>query len=387
MIDALPHIRAIAPYVPGKPIPELARELGLNEADIVKLASNENPLGISPKASRAVAAALDDLALYPDGNGFALKQALSARLGVGADQIVLGNGSNDVLELAARVFLAPGRSAVFAEHAFAVYPLAIAACNATPIQVAARYFAHDLPAMRAAIREDTAMVFIANPNNPTGTLLSNAEIADFLATVPARVIVVLDEAYTEFLDTPSDALVWLAQYPNLIVTRTFSKAYGLAGLRVGYALARPEVADLINRLRQPFNVNSLALVAAEAALDDADFLAQSKRVNDEGRAQLLAGFKKYAGQPRGVAPTNNGEWASTGGFPNDLAAIPSAGNFICVKVGSTAEAAQAVYQALLHRGVIVRPVANYGLAGYLRVSIGLPHQNARFLAALGEVLS
>ncbi len=361
--DALPHIRAIASYVPGKPIAELAREFGLSEADIVKLASNENPLGISPQAKRAVAAALDDLALYPDGNGFALKQALSARLAVGADQIVLGNGSNDVLELAARVFLVPGRSAVFSEHAFAVYPLAIAACNAMPIQVAARDFGHDLTALRAAIRDDTAMVFIANPNNPTGTHLSNAEMADFLATVPARVMVVLDEAYTEFLDTPSDALAWLAQYPNLIVTRTFSKAYGLAGLRVGYALARPEVADLINRLRQPFNVNSLALAAAEAALEDVDFLARSKRVNDEGRTQLLAAFKSL-----------------------NLDAIPSVGNFICVKVGATAGVAQAVYQGLLRRGVIVRPVANYGLHGYLRVSIGLSHQNARFLAALGEVL-
>ncbi len=361
--DALPHIRAIAPYVPGKPISELARELGLDEADIVKLASNENPLGISPKARVAVAAALDDLALYPDGNGFVLKQALSARLGVGADQIVLGNGSNDVLELIARVFLAPGRSAVFAEHAFAVYPLAIAACNATPIQVPARAFGHDLAAMQAAIREDTAMVFIANPNNPTGTLLSNAEIAEFLATAPERVIVVLDEAYTEFLDAPSDALSWLARYPNLIVTRTFSKAYGLAGLRVGYALATTELADLINRLRQPFNVNSLGLAAAEAALGDTDFLAQSKQVNDAGRAQLVAGFGALG-----------------------LSFIPSAGNFICVRVGDTAAAAQAVYQALLRQGVIVRPVANYGLHGYLRVSIGLETQNARFLAALAECL-
>lgn len=363
-VGALAHIHAIAPYVPGKPISELAREFGLNEADIVKLASNENPLGISPKAKVAVAAALGDLALYPDGNGFALKQALSARLGVGSDQIVLGNGSNDVLELAARVFLAPGRSAVFSEHAFAVYPLAIAACNATPIQVPACDFGHDLAAMRAALRDDTAMVFIANPNNPTGTLLSNAVLTDFLAAVPDRVMVVLDEAYTEFLDTPSDALTWLAHYPNLIVTRTFSKAYGLAGLRVGYALATPEVADLLNRLRQPFNVNSLALVAAEAALDDADFLAQSKAVNDAGRAQLVTGFGQLG-----------------------LPFIPSAGNFICVKVGETAEAAQAVYQGLLRRGVIVRPVANYGLRGYLRVSIGLSHQNARFLAALTEVLA
>jgi histidinol-phosphate aminotransferase len=360
----LAHVRAIAPYVPGKPITELAREFGLNEADIVKLASNENPLGISPLAKAAVAAALDELALYPDGNGFALKQKLAQRLGVGMGQIVLGNGSNDVLEIAARVFLAPGRSAVFSQHAFAVYPLAIAACNATPIEVPARNFGHDLAAMLAAIRPDTAMVFIANPNNPTGTLLGNAELADFLAAVPKGVIVVLDEAYTEFLDTPSASLDWLSQHINLIITRTFSKAYGLAGLRVGYALAAACVADLLNRIRQPFNVNSLALTAACAALDDHDFLARSKRVNDEGRAQLMAGCKRL-----------------------NLSFIPSAGNFICIKVGDTAEAAQAVYLGLLRRGVIVRPVANYGLHGYLRVSMGLPHQNDRFLAALAEVLS
>jgi histidinol-phosphate aminotransferase len=355
------HIRAIAPYQPGKPIAELAREMGLNEADIVKLASNENPLGISPRAKEALAAEIDSLALYPDGNGFVLKSAIAAKLRVGLDQIVLGNGSNDVLEMAARAFLMPGQSAVFSEHAFAVYPLAVQAVGATGITAPARAYGHDLAAMRAAIRDDTRLVFIANPNNPTGTLLSAAELLGFLKLVPESVAVVLDEAYVEFLDPAERApsVEWLAEFPNLIVTRTFSKAYGLAGLRVGYALARPEIADLLNRVRQPFNVNSLALAAAAAALDDAEFLAESKRINDAGMVQLTDGFRRL-----GL------DW------------IPSAGNFVCVRVG---EAGQ-VFQALLGKGVIVRPVANYGMSEYLRVSIGLPDQNARFLTALAEIL-
>ncbi|NTV94468.1 MAG: histidinol-phosphate transaminase [Thiobacillus sp.] len=356
------HIRAIAPYQPGKPISELAREMGLVEADIVKLASNENPLGISPRAKAAVQAEIDGLALYPDGNGFALKTAIAAKLDVGLDRIVLGNGSNDVLEMAARAFLMPGLSAVFSEHAFAVYPLAVQAVGATGIVAKAKDYGHDLAAMRAAIRDDTRMVFIANPNNPTGTLLSGEALRGFLKTVPESVAVVLDEAYVEFLDPAERApsAAWLDEFANLIVTRTFSKAYGLAGLRVGYALARPEVADLLNRVRQPFNVNSLALAAATAALDDAEFLAESKRVNDAGMAQLTEGCKAL-----GL------DW------------IPSAGNFVCIKVG----AAGAVFQALLGKGVIVRPVANYGMPEYLRVSIGLPEQNARFLAALKEILN
>ncbi len=356
------HIRAIAPYQPGKPISELAREMGLNEADIVKLASNENPLGISPRAKLALAAEIDALALYPDGNGFALKNAIAGKLGVGLDQIVLGNGSNDVLEMAARAFLSPGQSAVFSEHAFAVYPLAVQAVGATGLVARAKYFGHDLTAMRAAIRADTRMVFIANPNNPTGTLLSADELHGFLKTVPNTVAVVLDEAYVEFLN-PADrapSVAWLAEFPNLMVTRTFSKAYGLAGLRVGYALARAEVADMLNRVRQPFNVNSLALAAATAALDDTDFLAKSKRINDAGMAQLIDGFKAL-----GL------DW------------IPSAGNFVCVKVGE----AGAVFQALLKNGVIVRPVANYGMPEYLRVSIGLDWQNERFLSALKEIIT
>lgn len=355
------HIRAIAPYQPGKPIAELAREMGLNEADIVKLASNENPLGISPKARQAIAGRLDELALYPDGNGFELKSALAAKLKVGLDAIVLGNGSNDVLELAARAFLAPGASAVYSEHAFAVYPLAIQAAGATGIQVPARAYGHDLEAMLAAIRPDTRMLFIANPNNPTGTLLSAAALHAFLKRVPAEVAVVLDEAYGEFLDASDRApsVDWLADFPQLILTRTFSKAYGLAGLRVGYALARPAVADLLNRVRQPFNVNTLALTAAAAALGDEDFIVRSKAVNDAGMAQLVAGARNLG-----------------------LNWIPSHGNFVCIEVGE----ANRVFQELLQRGVIVRPVGNYGLPAYLRVSIGLPEQNQRFLTALAEIL-
>ena len=362
LIDHAPaHIRAIAPYQPGKPISELAREMGLNEADIVKLASNENPLGVSPLAMAAIRAELDGLALYPDGNGYVLKRAIADKLAVGLDQIVLGNGSNDVLEMAARAFLMPGRSAVFSEHAFAVYPLAVQAVGATGIAAPAQDYGHDLAAMLAAVRFDTRMVFIANPNNPTGTLLPAEALHGFLKALPEAVVVVLDEAYVEFLDPAEQApsVAWLAEFPNLIITRTFSKAYGLAGLRVGYALARPELADLLNRVRQPFNVNSLALAAAAAALDDAGFLAESKRLNDAGMAQLTAGFERL-----GL------DW------------IASAGNFVCVRVG----AAAAVFQGLLERGVIVRPVANYGLPEHLRVSVGLPEQNARFLTALAECL-
>jgi histidinol-phosphate aminotransferase len=358
---APPHIRAIAPYQPGKPISELAREMGLVEADIVKLASNENPLGVSPRAQAAIQSELAGLVLYPDGNGYALKSAISARLGVGLDQIVLGNGSNDVLEMAARALLMPGQSAVYSQHAFAVYPLAVQAVGAEGITAPARAYGHDLAAMLAAIRPDTRMVFIANPNNPTGTLLGAGELHDFLAAVPENVAVVLDEAYVEFLDPAEVApsVAWLAEFPNLIVTRTFSKAYGLAGLRAGYALAHPLVADLLNRVRQPFNVNNLALAAATAALGDAAFLAEAKRINDAGMAQLTEGFQQLG-----------------------LAWIPSAGNFVCVRVGE----AGAVFQALLTKGVIVRPVANYGMPEYLRVSIGLDWQNERFLAALREIL-
>lgn len=355
------YIRAIAPYQPGKPTSELARELGLDEAGIVKLASNENPLGVSPGAARAMRTLLDGLARYPDGNGFELKQALSRRFGVGLDSIVLGNGSNDVLELAARAFLAPGLSAVYAQHAFAVYPLAVQAIGAQGIVVPAREFGHDLGAMAAAVRQDTRVVFVANPNNPTGTFVSGAELEKFIAAVPGEVLVVLDEAYTEYLrpDFRYDSIAWLGKYPNLIITRTFSKVYGLAGLRVGYALAAPEVADLMNRVRQPFNVNSLSLAAAAAALEDEDFVRESYELNCRGMDQIVAGLARLG-----------------------LGHIPSYGNFVTFAVPKAAE----VFQKLLRQGVIVRPIAGYGMPGHLRVSIGLESENARFLEALKQAL-
>ena len=356
------YIRSIAPYQPGKPIDELARELGLNSDDIIKLASNENPLGVSPLAMRAAQAALADIARYPDGNGFELKQALARRYGVDMAQIVLGNGSNDVLELAARAFLAPSLDAVYSQHAFAVYPLVTQAAGATGIEVAAREFAHDLAAMRAAVTPHTRVVFLANPNNPTGTLIRSAELHDFLCAVPRQVIVVLDEAYNEYIPDAlkSATVAWLAEFPNLIVTRTFSKAYGLAGLRVGYAFAHPGVADLMNRVRQPFNVNSISLAAAAAGLGDHEFVRRSFELNLAGMLSVTAGLTRLG-----------------------LAFIPSAGNFVSFKVKDAA----GVFQRLLQRGVIVRPIAGYGMPDYLRVSIGLESENARFLEALGQSIA
>lgn len=355
------HVRAIAPYQPGKPIAELARELGLNEADIIKLASNENPLGPSPHALAAAEAALHDIALYPDGAGFALKAALSGKLEVAANQIVLGNGSNDVLDMVARAFLSPGTSAIYAQHAFAVYPIATLTVGATGIEVPALDYGHDLAAMQLAIRDDTRVAWLANPNNPTGTFLPWAQIEVFLHQVPSHVLVVLDEAYGEYLphEDRFDTVAWLARFPNLLITRTFSKAYGLAGLRVGYGLGNAAVIDVLNRVRHPFNVNGVALAAAEAALDDAEFLARSFALNRAGMLQLTQGL------------------AAMG-----LAQVPSKGNFVLVKVGEAAR----VNSALLQRGVIVRPVANYGLPEFLRVSVGLAVQNTRFLEALKAVL-
>ena len=362
------YIGAIAPYQPGKPISELARELGLDEGSIIKLASNENPLGLSPKARDAIGATLPELGRYPDGNGFELKAALSARYGVPAGGIVLGNGSNDVLEMVAGVFLAPGRAAVYAQHAFAVYPLATQARGAHGIVVPAKGYGHDLDAMRKAIDADTRVVFIANPNNPTGTLLAAAELEAFLREVPPGVVVVIDEAYSEYLPAEAryDSLPWLARHRNLIVTRTFSKAYGLAGLRVGFALCDERVADLLNRVRQPFNVNNLALVAATAALGDHAFVRRGHELNLAGMKQLTDGCRSL-----GL------EW------------IPSYGNFVSVAIprANGASRAAAVYEGLLRQGVIVRPVAGYGLPDHLRVTVGLPEENARFLAALAAALA
>ena len=359
---ALPGVQKLSPYVPGKPVEELAREFGLDPGAIVKLASNENPLGPAPSVLQAVQEALPELTRYPDGNGFILKQALSERFGFDLSMITLGNGSNDILELLGRAFAMPGTEVVFSQHAFAVYPIVTQAVGATPVQVPARNWGHDLDAMAAAVTPATRLVFIANPNNPTGTWFERAEFEAFMAKVPENVLVVLDEAYTEYVvaDDALNGFDHVAQYPNLIVCRTLSKAYGLAALRVGYCISHPQVADVLNRVRQPFNVNSLALAAAVAALADQSYLAESRKLNQQGMRQLEQGLNEL-----GL------EW------------IPSRGNFIAVGLGQDAAP---VYQGLLRAGVIVRPVAGYGMPNHLRVSIGLPEENQRFLEALAGVL-
>lgn len=360
-IPALDYVRAIAPYQAGKPIEELAREHGLAPESIVKLASNENPLGMPASARAAMLQAMGELGRYPDANGFDLKAALSARYGVPQDWITLGNGSNDILELAAAALLAPGRSCIYAQHSFAVYALATQARGARAIVVPAKDFGHDLEAMLAAITPDTRLMYVANPNNPTGTFIDARTMEGFLARVPADVVVVLDEAYNEYLPPEDrfDSTAWVRRFPNLLVSRTFSKAFGLAGLRVGYGLAQPALTDLLNRVRHPFNVNTMALTAAVAALADTEFLAKSYALNRAGMQTLEQAFGALG-----------------------LPFVPSRGNFILVKVGPAAR----VYQELLKRGVIVRPVANYGLPEWLRVSIGLPEENAKLLAALPEAL-
>ena len=364
-VPALPYVRALAPYQAGKPIEELAREFGLTAGAIVKLASNENPLGMPPAAQKAIARALQHLAdagRYPDSNGFELKAALAAKFGVVPEWITLGNGSNEILELAAAALLAPATSCVYAQHSFAVYALATQARGARALVVPAKNLGHDLDAMLAAIAPDTRLMYIANPNNPTGTFVAHAQVAAFLARVPRDVVVVLDEAYNEYLPAEHrfDSTAWVRKYPNLLISRTFSKAFGLAGLRIGYGIAQAELTDLLNRVRQPFNVNTLAQAAAVAALADTEFLRQSFELNLRGMRQLVDGFDALG-----------------------LEHVPSYGNFILVKVGPAAK----VYHELLKRGVIVRPVANYGLPEWLRVSIGLPEENAKFLAALPAALA
>jgi histidinol-phosphate aminotransferase len=356
------YIRNIAPYVPGKPIDELARELNLDPAKIVKLASNENPLGPSAKVKAAIQAQLAELTRYPDGAGFELKAVIAKKFSVDPAQIVLGNGSNDVLELASLAFLPPGTSAVYAQYSFAVYMLACQARGAKHIMVPARRYGADLAAMAKAVTADTRIVFLANPNNPTGTFLSPSEIEDFLVQIPRNVLVVLDEAYTEYLmpQQQGDSMAWVKRFPNLMVSRTLSKAYGLAALRVGFAVCDPEVAAMLNRVRQPFNVNALAQAAAIAALADDEYLKRSAAANAVGMMQLTEGF------------------AALG-----LKYIPSYGNFICVEVGDAAR----INTELLKRGVIVRPVANYGLPKHLRISIGTDAENASCIAALQSILA
>lgn len=363
LAQALPGVQQLAPYVPGKPADELARELGLPLDSIVKLASNENPLGPSPKVIAAISQAVPELTRYPDGNGFVLKQALAQKFAVEPAQVTLGNGSNDILELVAKAWLAPGLNAVFSQHAFAVYPIATMAVGAECREIPANNYGHDLPAILAAIDANTRVVFIANPNNPTGTWFDQQALADFLAQVPEHVIVVLDEAYIEYAEPGElpDGMEFLAKHANLIVSRTFSKAYGLAALRIGYAISSPMIADVLNRIRQPFNVNSLGLVAAVAALEDDEYLQESRASNKHGLQQLSTAFDRLG-----------------------LSYIESRGNFIAVDF---ARDAAPINQALLEQGVIVRPVAGYAMPTFLRVSVGTEQENARFIEVLEQVLA
>lgn len=357
-------VQELSPYQPGKPLDELQREYGISEA--IKLASNENPLGPSPKVISAIQDELSELSRYPDGNGFALKRALAELHNVEIAQITLGNGSNDILEILTRAFVTPEHEVVFSQHAFAVYPIVTQAVGAKAVVVPAKNWGHDLEAMQQAITDKTRVVFIANPNNPTGTWLEKKELSLFLQSVPGNVLVVLDEAYFEFAHSDPlaknypNGIELLSEYPNLVVTRTFSKAYGLAGLRVGYSVSHTQVADVLNRVRQPFNVNSLALKAAEVALTDVEYLEQGISLNSKGMQQLISAFEQM-----------------------NLGYIPSVGNFICVEVGNNA---MKVYDDLLYEGVIVRPVANYEMPQYLRITIGTEKENERFIKALKKVL-
>lgn len=362
---AAPGVRTLSPYVPGKPVEELERELGIR--DSIKLASNENPLGPGMAARAAMAAAIDGVGLYPDGSGHRLRAKLAARHGVTPAQVTLGNGSNDLLVMLAEAFLTPADEAVMSQYCFAVYPIAVQATGATA-RIApalgpdhAMPLGHDLGAFRALIGPATRLVFIANPNNPVGTWLGAGELRAFLDALPPAVIAVVDEAYFEYsrdVDC-ADASLWIRDLPNLVVTWTFSKAYGLAGLRVGYALSHPDVADLLNRVRQPFNVNSVALAAAEAALDDAAHIAASVELNRAGLVELRRGLAELG-----------------------LRVLPSAGNFVLVDFGRPAAP---IYDALLREGVIVRPVAGYGLPDALRITVGTTTENARCLDALARV--
>ncbi|MGR9108217.1 MAG: histidinol-phosphate transaminase [Gammaproteobacteria bacterium] len=364
---AVPAILGLRPYQPGKPESELQRELGLS--DIVKLASNENPLGPSPAALEAMKAGIGNLSRYPDGSGYALKRKLAERLHVRPDQITLGNGSSEVLELIARIFLGAGREAVFSEYAFAMYPIFVQAVGAKAKVARALKrdssmpYGHDLDQMAELVNAETRLVFIANPNNPTGTYLSESALYRFIESLPDRVICVVDEAYFEYVsrDDYPNALHWIEQFPNLIVTRTFSKAYGIAGLRVGYAVSDLEISELMNRIRQPFNLNSLALAAAEAAADDDEHLRRSRQANQKGLALLSDELR------------NRG-----------FGVIPSITNFVCVDVKQDS---LQLFSNLLRQGVIVRPLAGYQMPNHIRVTVGTPDENRRFLNALDTVLS
>jgi len=352
-------IQKLAAYPPGMPLEELEREYGISGS--IKLASNENPLGPSPRALAAIEAALGSLHRYPDGSGFYLRRALAERHGVPADAIILGNGSNDIIELVARAFLHRGDDAIMAEQAFVIYQMVVQATGATPRPIPLKNYTHDLDAIAQAIGRHTRIVFLANPNNPTGTIYTRDEWEDFLDSVPSDVVIVADDAYADYVEDPAypNSLGYQRRGRLLITLRTFSKIYGLAGLRIGYGVAPAEVVEVLNRIRQPFNVNSLAQVAALAALDDVAHVERTRTNNREGLALLRASCERLG-----------------------VAYVPSWANFLLVDVGEGSR----VYEALLRRGVITRPMEVYGLPRHLRVTVGTPAENQRFVDSLAAVL-
>ena len=365
---AAPGVQQLRPYLPGKPVEELERELGITNS--IKLASNENPLGPSTLAVEAIRQHAESVHFYPDGGGFKLSARLAEKFNVDPACVTLGNGSNDILELVSRAFLTPETSAIFSEYSFAVYPIVVQAVGAKanvakafPLDHASMPLGHDPKALLDSVDGATRVIFIANPNNPTGTWLEPAVLKQLISELPDNVIVVLDMAYNEYMDESLqiDASEWLADYPNLVITGTFSKIYALAGLRIGYSLCSPEIADLLNRVRQPFNTNLLAQAAALASLDDEQHIKDSVALNDTGKAYLQQSFDDLG-----------------------LDHLPTMGNFISVNL---CRDGQTVYDALLKKGVIVRPVGNYNMPEFLRITIGTEAQNQRFIKALTEVLA
>jgi histidinol-phosphate aminotransferase len=358
---ANPQLRDIAVYEPGKPIEETARELGIESDGIIKLASNENPLGPSPKAVQAMRAALENAHLYPDGSGFYLCKAIATKLGLASENIILGNGSNEALEFLGHAFLDATRQdeVIASAYAFVVYKLIAASFGARMIEVPSPDYKQDLETMLEAVTQKTRLIFIPNPNNPTGTLISQRAIDSFVSRVPEKVIVVFDEAYFEFLNDPPDTLQFVREGRNVIVLRTFSKIHGLAGLRIGYAVARPDVIELLHRTRQPFNVNSIAQAGALAALEDDAHLRETKRVVDEGRAYLQEQFAEM-----------------------QIRFVPAVANFVMVNVGDGC----AVFEKLLRRKIIVRPLKGYGLPEWVRISVGTMEENKKLITALRELI-
>ncbi len=354
-----PWLASLVPYQPGKPIEEVEREYGVR--DSIKLASNENPLGPSPKAVAALRRAVEGIHRYPDGGGFYLKQKLAAKLGVGAEEIVLGNGSNEILELLARLFLRPGDDAVMSEQAFVVYASVVQAAAGIPRAVPLKNFTHDLDAIYGALRRSTRLVFLGNPNNPTGTIYRRRAFEQFLAAVRKDIVIVADEAYAEYVEDPEypDSLRYHSPDRLLVTLRTFSKIYGLAGLRIGYGVTSAEIAAAVERVRQPFNVNALAQAAAIAALEDDEHVERSRRANREGKRFLAEAFARLRLDP-----------------------VPTEANFVLVRVGGGKD----VTERLLRLGVIVRPVDGYGFPDHVRVTIGTPEENRRLVAALEQVL-